>query len=154
MTTSSYLLGITACRPEKVIDLPRAAAKSAKSEALSMKAHPERAAGDIKTEGEKNCGDEKDNCAQDGTHCPKDGTEGGARYSQDGAEGGPRYSQNGTKGGPRYSQDGTKGRPRYSQDGTKGGPCCPQDGAKAYIANCVADSTAGSPPPRYLSNRY
>src|SRR5215467_2813211 len=97
-----------------------------------MKAHPERAAGDIKTEGEKNYGDEKDNCAQDGTHCPQDGTEGGPRYSQDGAEGGPRYSQDGTKGGPR----------------------CPQDGAKAYIANCVADSTAGSPPPRYLSNRY
>ena len=100
-----------------------------------MKAHPERAAGDIKTEGEKNYGDEKDNCAQGGTHCPQDGTEGG-----------PCYSQDGTEGGPCYSQDRTKGRPRYSQDGTKGGPRCPQDGAKAYIANCVADSTAGSPP--------
>jgi hypothetical protein len=32
------LLGTTACRPEKVIDLPCATTKSAKSEALSMKA--------------------------------------------------------------------------------------------------------------------
>ena len=71
-----------------------------------MKAHPERADGDIKMEWEKNYGDEKDNCAQDSTHCPQDGTEGGAR--------------------------------------------CPQDGAKAYIANCIADYTAGSPPPRYI----
>ena len=67
----------------------------------------------------------EENCAQDGTHCPQGGTEGGTRYSQD------------------CPQDGTC----YSQD-------CPQNGAKAYIANCVADSTAGSPPPRYLSNRY
>ena len=81
-----------------------------------MKAHPERADGDIKMEWEKNYGDEKDNCAQDGTHCPQDGTEGGARYSQDRTEGGARYSQ---------------------------------DGAKAYIANFIADYTAGSPPPRY-----
>jgi len=39
---------------------------------------------DIKTEWEKNYGDEKDNCAQDGTHRPQDGTEGGARFPQDG----------------------------------------------------------------------
>jgi hypothetical protein len=97
MTTSRYLLGITACRPEKVIDLPFATAKSAKSEALSMKAHPKRAAADIKTEWEKNYGDAKDNCAQDGTRCPQDGTEGGARYSQDGTKGGARCPQDGAK---------------------------------------------------------
>jgi hypothetical protein len=84
----------------------------------------------IKSEGENNYGEE--NCAQDGTHCPQGGTEGGTRYSQD------------------CPQDGT----RYSKDGPEGGTRRPQDGAKAYIANCVADSTAGSPPPRYLSNRY
>jgi hypothetical protein len=37
----------------------------------------------IKTEWEKNYGDEKDRCAQDGTQCPKDWTESGTRYSQD-----------------------------------------------------------------------
>jgi hypothetical protein len=68
-----------------------------------MKAHPERADGDIKMEWEKNYGDEKDNCAQDSTHCPQDGTEGGARYSQNGTEGCASYSQNGTEGGARYS---------------------------------------------------
>ena len=47
-----------------------------------MKSHPKRADSDIKTEWEKNYGDEKDNYAQDGTHCPQDGTKGGARYSQ------------------------------------------------------------------------
>ena len=43
-----------------------------------MKAHPERAAGDIKTAWEKNYGDEKDNCAQDGTRYSQDRTKGGA----------------------------------------------------------------------------
>jgi hypothetical protein len=89
----------------------------------------------IKTGWEKSYGDEKDNCAQDGTHCPQDRTEGGARYSQD------------------CTQDGT----RYSKDGTEGGARCPQDGAKAYIADCIADYTAGSPPPSYIKtdrNRY
>jgi hypothetical protein len=121
------LLGITACRSEKVFDLTCETAKSAKSEAL------ERAAGDIKTAWEKNYGDEKDNCAQDGTHCPKDGTEGGARYSQDG-----------TKGGARYSQDGTKGGACYSQDGTKGGAHCPQDGAKVQLTPRLDRRRAGA----------
>ena len=75
-----------------------------------MKVHLEGVDGDIKTEWEKNYGNEKDNCAQDGTHCPQDG----ARY--------------------------------------------PQDGAKVYIANCIANYTAGSPPPRFIKrtdrNRY
>jgi len=95
----------------------------------------------IKSEGENNYGEE--NCAQDGTHCPQGGTEGGTRYSQDSPQDGTCYSQD-------CPQDGT----RYSKDGPEGGTRRPQDGAKAYIANCVADSTAGSPPPRYLSNRY
>ena len=55
-----------------------------------------------------------------------------------------------TQDGTHCPQDGTEGGTRYAQDGTEGGTRCPQDGAKAYIANCIADSTAGSPPPRYI----
>jgi hypothetical protein len=64
--------------------------------------------GDIKTEWEKNYGDEKDNCAQDRTYYPQDGTESGARYSQDGTESGACYSKDGTEGGARCPQDGAK----------------------------------------------
>jgi hypothetical protein len=66
----------------------------------SMKAHLERADGDIETEWEKNYGDEKDNWAQVGTN--------GTRYSQDGAEGGTHCPQDGTEDGTRCPQDGAK----------------------------------------------
>jgi hypothetical protein len=90
----------------------------------------------------ENHGDEEDNWAQDcadgAQNCPQDG---------------PRYSQDGTESSPRYSQDWTESGPRYSQDGTEGGACCPQDSAKAYIANSIANDKAGSPPPRYRTDR-
>jgi hypothetical protein len=94
--------------------MPCATAKSAQSEAISMKAHPERADGDIETEWEKNYGDEKDwaQVGTNGTRCPQDGT---------------CYSQNRAEGGTRCPQDGTC----YSQNRAEGGTRCPQDSAKA-----------------------
>jgi hypothetical protein len=136
--------------PKEAIDLPWAKAKSAKSKAISMKVHPERADGDIKTKWEKNYGDEENNYAQDGTHCPQDRTEGGARCPQDRAESGAHYSQDRAESGAHYSQDRKEGGAHYSQHRKEGGARCSQDGAKAYIANCIADYTAGSPALRYI----
>ena len=56
----------------------------------------ERADGDLKTESEKNYGDDKTHCPQDSTHRPQDGPEGSARYSQDGTQDGAHCPQDGT----------------------------------------------------------
>ena len=90
----------------KVIDLPCATAKSAKSKAFTLKG--QMATSDKK--GRTNYGYDKKNCAQDDTHRPQDGTESGTRYSQDGTQDGARYSQNRTEDGARYSQNRAEGR--------------------------------------------
>jgi hypothetical protein len=126
---------------QKVIDLSCARANSAKREALSLKAPTERADSGIKIEWE-NHGDEEDNWAQ-----------GYADGAQNCPQGGPRYSQDGTESSSHCSQDWTESGPRYSQDGTEGGASCPQESAKADIANSIANDKAGSPPPRYRTDR-
>jgi hypothetical protein len=118
----------------KNIDSPCAKAKSAKSEALSMKCAR------YQTEWEENYGHDKTHRAQDRTHCPQDRAKGGAHCPQDGTqdsthrpEDRTHCPQDGTEGSAHCSQDGTEGSAHCSQDGTEGSAHCSQD---AYIANC------------------